>query len=99
MPELLLKNIDETTYQRMLVIADERGWSLDELAVRAIRYATGLSSENVAGQDRQDIATMRGVWNQTENQAFREAMEAFRQIDSGPSFEPNHQPGDTDAQS
>jgi hypothetical protein len=32
---------------------------------------------------------MRGVWNQTENLAFSEAMEAFRQVDSGPTFEPN----------
>jgi len=27
------------------------------------------------------------VWNQGENQAFREAIEAFKQVDSGPSFE------------
>lgn len=87
MPQLVLQDIDETTYQRMLDIAAERGWSLEELAVRAIRYATGLSGENVAGEDRQDIATMRGIWNQNENQAFREAMEAFRQVDSGPMFE------------
>lgn len=89
MRELLLHNIDESTYQRMLVIAEERGWPIEELALRAIRYATGLSSEHIAGQDRQDIATMRGVWNQDENLAFREAMEAFRRVDSGPSFEPD----------
>lgn len=87
MRELRIRKVDEATYERMLAIADERGWSVEDLAVRAIRYAIGLSSENVAGQDRQDIATMRGVWNQTENQAFREAMEAFRQVESGPTFE------------
>lgn len=87
MAEIHIQNIDQPTYERMLALARERGWSINELAVRALRYAVGLSSEHLAGQDRQDIATMRGVWNQSENQAFHEAMEAFRQVDSGPTFE------------
>ena len=97
MPQLHIKYIDEMTYERMRVIADERGWSVDELAVRAIRYAIGLSSEHVTGQDRQDIATMRGVWNQSENLAFHEAMEAFRQVDSGPTFEAEDTSKDPDS--
>ncbi len=88
MAELNIKNIDEATFERIRVLANERGWSINELAVRALRYAVGLSSEHVFSQDRQDIATMRGVWNQNENQAFREAMEAFCQVESGPTFEP-----------
>ena len=89
MPELNIKNIDEATFERLRVLANEHGWSISETAVRALRYAIGLSSEHLVGQDRQDIATMRGVWNQNENQAFREAMEAFRQVESGPTFELN----------
>lgn len=88
MAELNIKNIDQATFERMRTLANERGCSINELAVRALRYAVGLSSEHVFGQDRQDIATMRGVWNQHENQAFREAMEAFSQMDSGPTFDP-----------
>ncbi len=87
MRELFIHNIDEATYRRMLAIADERGWSIEDLALRAIRYATGLSGEHIVGEDRQDIATMRGVWNPNENQAFREAMEAFRRVESGPTFQ------------
>lgn len=88
MAEILISNIDRATLARMIELANERGWSINEVAVRALRYALGLSTEQLAAGDRQDIATMRGVWNQSENQAFREAMDAFRQIESGPSFEP-----------
>lgn len=88
MAELNIKNIDQATFERMRTVANERGWSMNELAVRALRYALGVSNEHVFSQDRQDIATMRGVWNQNENQAFREAMEAFRQVESGPTFDP-----------
>lgn len=87
MAELNIKNIDQATFERMRAVANERGWSINELAVRALRYAVGLTSEHVFSQDRQDIATMRGVWNQDENQAFREAMEAFCKVESGPTFE------------
>ena len=87
MAEIHIHNIDQATYERMLTVARERGWSINELAVRALRYAVGLSNEHLTGHDRQDIATMRGVWNHSENQAFHEAMEAFRQVNSGPTFE------------
>ncbi len=87
MAEILISNIDRATLARMIELANERGWSTNEVALRALRYALGLSTEHLGGTDRQDIATMRGVWNQTENLAFREAMDAFRQIESGPTFE------------
>ncbi|HMM65561.1 MAG TPA: hypothetical protein PKC03_01345 [Dokdonella sp.] len=87
MAEILISDIDRATLARMTELANERGWSTNEVALRALRYALGLSTEHPGGTDRQDIATMRGVWNQTENLAFREAMDAFRQIESGPTFE------------
>ena len=87
MAEIRIHSIDQATHDRMIALAKDRGWSLNEVALRALRYALGLTSEHPAGQDRQDIATMRGVWNQSENQAFHEAMDAFQQIQSGPTFE------------
>lgn len=89
MAEFWIRDIDSVTLDRLNALANERGWSASTTAVRALRYALGLSTEPLMRQDRQDIATMRGVWNQSENQAFHEAMEAFRQVDSGPSFEPS----------
>lgn len=87
MPEILLKDIDATTFECIRAAASERGCTLEEISIRALRFAFGLSAEDLAPRDRQDIATMRGVWNQGENQAFREAIEAFKQVDSGPMFE------------
>lgn len=87
MADLQIKNIDPAIQERMRDLALQRGCSINEFALRALRYAVGLSSEHPGGQDRQDIATMRGVWNQSENQAFREAIEAFREVESGPTFE------------
>jgi hypothetical protein len=87
MAEILISNIDKATLTRMTELANERGWSTNEVALRALRYALGLSTEHLSANDRQDIATMRGVWNQSENLAFREAMEAFRRVESGPTFE------------
>jgi hypothetical protein len=93
MAEILISNIDKATVARMTELANERGWSTNEVALRALRYALGLSTEHLSNQDRQDIATMRGVWNQTENLAFREAMDAFRQVESGPTFEADEKRG------
>ena len=87
MADLQIKNIDPAIQERMRDLALQRGCSINEFALRALRYVVGLSSEHPCGQDRQDIATMRGVWNQSENQAFREAIEAFREVESGPTFE------------
>jgi hypothetical protein len=87
MPDLVLKDIDDTTFERLRAVASEHGCRLDEIGLRALRFALGLSAEDLIARDRQDIATLRGIWNQGENQAFHEAIEAFKQVDSGPSFE------------
>ncbi len=87
MAEIRIHSIDQATHDRMIALAKDRGCSLNEVALCALRYALGLSGEHPAGQDRQDIATMRGIWNQSETQAFHEAMDAFQQVPSGPTFE------------
>jgi plasmid stability protein len=92
MRNLMVRDIDEAMLDRIRVIAIEQGCSTNEIAVRALRYALGLSDEELVPRDRQDIATMRGIWNQSESQAFREAMDAFRQVESGPLFEPDKDP-------
>lgn len=88
MPDLVLKDIDEATFERLAAVASEQGCRLEDIGMRALRFALGLSTEDLVARDRQDIATLRGIWNQGENQAFHEAIEAFKQVDSGPSFEP-----------
>lgn len=87
MTDIFLRDIDAATLDRLNAVAIEQGCTKNEIALRALRFALGLSSTGVTAQDRQDIATMRGIWNQGENQAFSEAMDAFQRIESGPLFE------------
>ncbi len=88
MPDILLRNIDAATFERIRAAASAQGCPLEDVSLRALQFAFGLTTEDPAPRDRQDIATLRGVWNQGENQAFREAIEAFQRVDSGPAFEP-----------
>jgi hypothetical protein len=88
MTDIFIRDIDTLTLERLNAVAVEQGCTKNDIALRALRFALGLSSKGVLGQDRQDIATMRGIWNQGENQAFSEAMDAFQRIESGPLFEP-----------
>ena len=92
MPRLLLEHIDEATWDRLTAAASAHGCSPEEIGRRALRFAFGLSGEDFAPRDRQDIATLRGIWNQGENAAFQEALEAFKSVESGPSFEPDPKP-------
>ncbi len=87
-PRLVVDQLDEATWDRLHAAALAQGCSPGDIAARALRFAFGLSSEDFSPRDRQDIATLRGVWNQSENAAFRDAFEAFKDVDSGPTFEP-----------
>jgi hypothetical protein len=87
MPDIVIKDVEAPLFERISTAASERGCAIEEITVRALRFAFGLSADDLAPRDRQDIATLRGIWNQGENQAFREAIEAFHQVDSGPQFE------------
>lgn len=87
MPDILLKDFDAAAWERVCLVAATRGCAPEALAARAVLDAYGPGEDKVPA-DRQDIATMRGIWNQGENQVFREAMEAFKRVDSGPLYEP-----------
>ncbi len=87
MPRLVIDHLDQALWDRLLAAAATQGCPPADIGARALRFAFGLSSEDFAPRDRQDIATLRGVWSQSENAAFDEALQAFKSVDSGPSFE------------
>ncbi len=91
MPDILLKDFDAAAWERVCLAAAVRGCPPEALAARAVLDAYGTGEDAVL-TDRQDIATMRGIWNQGENQVFREAMEAFQRVDSGPLYERRSEP-------
>ncbi|WP_440224579.1 hypothetical protein ACQQ2N_05005 [Dokdonella sp. MW10] len=87
MPDLLVNDLDTATIERLEALASERGLPSNVLARDALRYALGLSDREIVPRAGDDGVMLPGLWHATENQAFREAMEAFKRVESGPSFE------------
>ncbi|MEO8010336.1 MAG: hypothetical protein ABI650_01695, partial [Dokdonella sp.] len=66
MPDILLKDFDEATWERVCLAAAVRGCAPEEIAARAVLGAFAADAGEMPA-DRQDIATLRGIWNQGEN--------------------------------
>jgi hypothetical protein len=86
MTDILIREVDEAIAARLREIAVERNWPVDEVVVRALRFALGLGGEDLSRRERQDIAHLRGTWNSGETEAFREALSAFESVDGQPLF-------------
>lgn len=86
MTDILIREVDDAIAVRLREIAVERNWPVDEVVVRALRFALGLGGEDLARRERQDIAHLRGTWNSGETEAFRQALSAFERVDGQPLF-------------
>lgn len=86
MPDILVRNIDDAIAERIKAIARERDWSINEVIVHVLRHSLGLGGEEVAQREIQDVAVLGGTWGPGETSAFRNALEAFEQIDGKPLF-------------
>ena len=95
MPDILVRNIDDATAERIKSIARERNWSINEVIVYILRHSLGFGGEDIVKRDRDihDVAVLAGTWDPKETAAFRTALEAFEQVDSPPLFvEPAKRP-------
>ena len=86
MTDILIREVDEAIAERVRQIAVERNWPVNEVLLKALRYALGLGGEDLARHERQDIAHLRGTWNSGETAAFREALSAFERVEGQPLF-------------
>lgn len=86
MPDILVRHIDEATAERIKAIARERGWSINEVILHALRHGVGLGGEDMR-RELHDIAHLRGTWEPTETAAFRSAVDAFERVDGKPLYE------------
>lgn len=87
MTDILIREVDEAVSERLRQLAVERNLPVNDVIIRALRYALGLGGgEDFAKRDRQDIANLRGTWNTSETAAFREALNAFERVDGNPLF-------------
>ena len=88
MPDILLRNIDDATAERIKAIARERNWSINEVIVYILRHSLGFGGEDIVKRDRDihDVVVLAGTWDPKESAAFRTALEAFERVDSPPLF-------------
>ena len=86
MTDIMIREVDDAIAARLREVAVERNWPVDEVVVRALRFALGLGGEDLARRERQDIAHLGGTWNSGETEAFREALSAFERVDGQPLF-------------
>ena len=88
MPDILVRNIDDATAERIKAIARERNWSINDVIVYILRHSLGFGGEDIVKRERDihDVAVLAGTWDPKEAAAFRTALEAFEQVDSPPLF-------------
>lgn len=86
MIEILIHDVDEALAERLRQLSIERNLPVNDVIVRALRYALGIGGEDFARRERQDIASLRGTWNANETTAFREALKAFERVEGSPLF-------------
>jgi hypothetical protein len=85
-PDILVRNIEESVAERIKAIARERDWSINEVVLYILRHSLGFGGEDIVRREIQDIAALGGTWDPREAAAFRTALEAFEQIDGTPLF-------------
>ncbi len=85
-PDILVRNIEETLAERIKAIARERNWSLNDVILHILRQGVGLGGEDLINRVTQDIAMLPGAWDPSESAAFRSAVDAFESMNSGPTF-------------
>ena len=77
--DLTLHKIDDDLYRRLVLEAEERGWSANTTAQTRLRAAYGLGMKR---KRYRDLSWMRGLWTKEEGKKFdRYIEEAFEQID------------------
>jgi hypothetical protein len=94
-PDILVRNIEESVAERIKAIARERNWSINDVVLHILRHSLGLGGEDLTHREIHDVATLTGTWDAGENAAFRTALEAFERIDGKPLFvdsKPHHDP-------
>ena len=94
MPDILVRNIDEAVAERIKAIARERDWTINEVILHVLKHSLGFGGEDVVRREIHDIAVLSGTWDSREAAAFRNAVEAFEQVDGKPLFVDDQKKGD-----
>jgi hypothetical protein len=85
-PDILIRNIEEIVAERIKAIARERDWSINEVIIHLLKRGLGFEADDIFHREMHDIAVLAGTWDSRETAAFRNAVEAFEQVDGQPLF-------------
>jgi hypothetical protein len=91
-PDILVRNIEESVAERIKLIARERQWTINDVIVHLVKTALGFEGEDIFHREMHDIAVLSGAWDAGETAAFRSAVEAFEQVDGQPLFSGGDEP-------
>ena len=87
MPDILVRNIEESVADRIKTIARERNWSINDVILHVLKHSLGFGGEDMTRREMHDVAVLSGTWDPRESAAFRTALEAFERIDGKPLFD------------
>ncbi|NII10586.1 hypothetical protein [Oleiagrimonas sp. C23AA] len=86
MSDILVRHIDDPMAERIKTLARERGWSINDVVLHALRHGLGLADGEGFGEhsrELQDIAHLGGTWDADEAAAFQSALEAMASTPDG----------------
>lgn len=86
MPDILVRNIEDSVAERIKSIARERNWSINDVILHILRHSLGFGGDDMTHREIHDVAQLTGTWDAGESAAFRTALEAFERIDGKPLF-------------
>lgn len=78
MPDLLVKDIEPEIAEHIKRLARDRGWPINDVVLSLLRQALGLEKPEPPLPG--DIARLTGTWEDEENRALSEAIEALRKL-------------------
>ena len=81
MATMTLRGIDDSLAQTLKELAKNQGVSLNTLALRLIREATG-SDKRKRTAVHHDLDCLAGTWDEEDETAFKHAVEPFDMIDT-----------------
>lgn len=82
MPDMLVQYVDSQLVERLRLLANERGCSMNEVLLLALRRGVGLFSTRPSSESHCDAAMLDGRdddWEAAERGAFRDALRALAQ--------------------
>lgn len=80
MTTMTLRGIDDSLSQALKELARSQGVSLNTLALRLIREATGVDKRKRT-VIHHDLDTLAGTWSKEDELSFRNATRSFEAID------------------